>query len=103
MIAPATARDAGGFVAGGERWTFAGSLTFEDAADVFEAARLLPLPTTGVVDLAGLAQADSSALAVMLALKRRAAVEGVTLAFVSVPQGLHALAQVYGVEELLVR
>jgi len=34
-------------------------------------------------------------------LKRRAAVEGVALEFAAIPPRLHALAQVYGVEELL--
>lgn len=91
----------GGFVATTERWTFAGSLTFADAAAVFEASRALALPGTGIVDLAGLEQADSVALAVMLALKRRAAIEGVRLEFASTPPGIHALAHVYGVEELL--
>jgi len=38
----------------------------------------------------------------MLALKRRAAVEEVALKFATIPPGLHALAQVYGVEELLI-
>jgi phospholipid transport system transporter-binding protein len=76
-------------------------LTFDDAAAVFEASQALPLPAAGVVDLTGLAHADSTALAVMLALKRRAAVEGVALKFAAIPPRLHALAQVYGVEELL--
>ena len=80
---------------------FAGKLTFADAAHVFKTSRELALPATGVVDLSGLGQADSSALAVMLALKRRAAVEGSRLVFASVPPGILALAHVYGVEDLL--
>jgi len=99
MFAPASGES--GFAASGEGWAFAGSLTFADASAVFEASRSLALPGTGIVDLAGLAQADSSALAVMLALKRRAAVEGARLAFVSIPPGILTLAHVYGVEELL--
>jgi phospholipid transport system transporter-binding protein len=99
VCAPAPGQ--GGFALAGERWTFTGTLTFDDAAAVFEASQGLRLPAAGVVDLAGLAHADSTALAVMLALKRRAAVEGVALRFAAIPPGLHALAQVYGVEELL--
>jgi phospholipid transport system transporter-binding protein len=91
----------GGFAATADGWTFAGSLTFADAAAVFEAAQRLALPPNGVVDLAGLEQADSSALAVMLALKRRAAHQGARIVFASVPPGIHTLARVYGVEELL--
>ena len=91
----------GGFVASGESWTYIGTLTFADAAAVFEASRALALPAAGIVDLAGLQQADSSALAVMLALKRRATAEGARLEFASIPPGIHALAHVYGVLDLL--
>ncbi len=90
----------GGFIATKERWTFVGKLTFSDAAQVFEASRALALPASGIVDLTGLEQADSSALAVMLAISRRAAAEGVKLAFTSIPPGIHSLAHVYGVEEM---
>jgi phospholipid transport system transporter-binding protein len=91
----------GGFVAGGDRWTYAGTLTFANAASVFAASRAAQLPAAGIVDLAGLAHADSAALAVMVALKRRAAREGARIAFASVPPGVHRLARVYGVEDLL--
>jgi phospholipid transport system transporter-binding protein len=101
MIACAPASREGGFAATANGWTFAGTLTFTDAAAIFEASRELALPGTGIVDLAGLGAADSSALAVMLSLKRRAAVESSRLVFASVPPGIHALAHVYGVEELL--
>ena len=101
MIARAPAAREGGFAVTSEGWTFAGTLTFVDATAVFEASRGLALPGTGVVDLAGLVNADSSALAVMLALKRRAVSEGVRMVFASIPSGILALARVYGVEELL--
>jgi phospholipid transport system transporter-binding protein len=101
MIARANAAGESGFAATAEGWTFAGTLTFADATAVFEASRELALPDTGLVDLAGLAHADSSALAVMLALKRRAAREGARMVFASVPSGILVLARVYGVEELL--
>jgi phospholipid transport system transporter-binding protein len=101
MIALAPTAGEGGFAATAGGWTFAGTLTFADAAAVFEASRGLALPGTGVVDLAGLVHADSSALAVMLALKRRAVSEGVRMEFASIPSGILALARVYGVEELL--
>ena len=78
-----------------------GALTFDDAADVFDAARSMPLPPSGVVDLAGLTQADSSALAVVLAVRRRAVREGRTLAIEGVPASLRSLAVVYGVEDLV--
>jgi phospholipid transport system transporter-binding protein len=94
------ARD-GGFVAAGDGWAYEGALTFANATAVFEASRATALPAAGVVDLAGLGHADSTALAVMVALKRRAAREGTRIAFASVPPGIHRLARVYGVEGLL--
>ena len=94
---------ADGFAAGddGERWTFSGTLTFENAEGVLERAAPLALPRSGVVDLAGLSHADSAALAVLLALKRRATEEGATLDFASVPESIVSLARVYGVDALV--
>jgi phospholipid transport system transporter-binding protein len=97
------AAPASGFAAAadGERWTYAGTLTFENAEAVLEAANALPLPTQGVADLGGLVHVDSAALAVMLALKRRAEADGAQLAFASVPDTLVSLARVYGVDALV--
>jgi ABC-type transporter Mla MlaB component len=98
----ARGRHAGAFVAEGDGWKFSGVLAFDDAMSVVEAARSLPLPRSGIVDLAGLVHADSSALAVMLALRRRAAAEGHhELRFTSVPPVVDSLARVYGVEHLI--
>jgi len=81
---------------GGARWIFHGALTM-----VLEAADALPLPSKGIVDFRGLLQADSAALAVMIALKRRASVEGRTLMLTSLPEAIKSLAIVYGVEKLI--
>jgi ABC-type transporter Mla MlaB component len=85
----------------GERWTYQGVLTFENAEQVLEAARALPLPTRGVADLAGLSHADSAAHAVLLALKLRADGEGASIAFASIPDSVVSLARVYGVDQLV--
>jgi phospholipid transport system transporter-binding protein len=97
------AAPASGFAAAadGERWTYAGTLTFENAEAVLEAANALPLPTRGVADLGGLVHVDSAALAVMLALRRRAEGDGTEIAFESVPDTLVSLARVYGVDALV--
>ena len=89
------------FAVDGDRWTFSGELTFDDATSVLASAAALPLPPSGVVDLSGVAHADSAALAVLLALRRRAAAEGRRLAFASVPPMLDSLARVYGIEEIV--
>jgi phospholipid transport system transporter-binding protein len=85
----------------GARWKFSGALTMDAAAQALDAAHRLPLPSTGVIDFSGLLQADSAALAVMLALKRRASAQGRPIMFAGLPGSLLSLAVVYGVEELL--
>jgi phospholipid transport system transporter-binding protein len=45
--------------------------------------------------------ADSASVAVLLSWRRRAAAEGTALSFVDVPPNLVALAELYGVEDLL--
>jgi phospholipid transport system transporter-binding protein len=87
--------------AGGARWSYAGALTFANASAVFAAAVAMPLPALGEVDLAGVDAVDSSAVAVLLALKRRAGEEGKPLTFAHVPIALTALADLYGVEDML--
>lgn len=93
----------GEFVAadGGARWTYAGALTFANAEAVLDSTGSLPLPSSGVADLSGLEHADSAALAVLLALRRRAAAEGQTLAFASVPDSIVSLARVYGIDTIV--
>lgn len=101
--APESAAAQGGafsIVDGG--WAFGGALTLDDAAEVLESSQALALPERGVVDFGGLMQADSAALAVMMALKRRAATEGRTLTLIGLPASLRSLAVVYGVEHFLV-
>jgi len=88
-------------VAGGARWNYAGALTFAEAAGVHAASREMPLPRDGVVDCAGIAAVDSAAVAVLLALKRRAVGEGRTIIFANVPPSLVALARLYGVHTIL--
>jgi phospholipid transport system transporter-binding protein len=93
----------GAFAVVRERWLFSGALTFDDATAVLEHAADMPLPASGVVDMAGLVHADSAALAVLLALKRRAAAEGKQLSFATFPPMLESLARVYGIEDLFTR
>jgi phospholipid transport system transporter-binding protein len=85
----------------GARWIFTGSLTFANAGPVLAATRALPLPAGGEVDLDDLDGIDSSAVAVLVALLRRAAEEGKSLRFSHAPPAVAALAEVYGVEWIL--
>jgi phospholipid transport system transporter-binding protein len=98
---PLEGKSVGGFSASNGGWLFAGALTLDDAADVLQASQALPLPVNGVVDFSGLMHADSAALAIMIALKRRATAEGRTLTLAGLPASLRSLAVVYGVDNLL--
>jgi phospholipid transport system transporter-binding protein len=85
----------------GARWTYAGELTSTNAGPVLAAAAALNLPGSGEVDLSDVEGIDSAAVAVLLALKRRAAGESRPLRFVGIPAALASLADLYGVEEIL--
>lgn len=90
-----------GFFTTDTGWRYEGELTLSNAGAVLEASCALSLPVGGAVDLGGLRHADSAALAVLIALRRRAIGEGVHLTLAGMPQTLRSLADVYGVEALL--
>jgi phospholipid transport system transporter-binding protein len=85
----------------GERWAPTGSLTMDTVATVLAASVEAPLPPGGVVDLARVELVDSACVALLLAWRRRASVEGKPLAFAHLPASLASLAQLYGVEDIL--
>ena len=85
-----------------ERWVPAGSLTMDSVATVLAASVEVELPATGIVDLQRVGAVDSGGVALLLAWKRRAAVEAKPLTFVHMPASLASLAQLYGVEDLLI-
>ena len=87
--------------ADGARWTVSGALVIANARAALAQARALPLPSSGVVDVARIGAVDSSAVAVLLAVKRGAAAQGREIAFAGVPEALASLASLYGVEEIL--
>jgi phospholipid transport system transporter-binding protein len=100
--APVPVADAGFTCsADGARWSVAGALTFATAGPALARAQALPLPATGVVECGGITAADSAAVALLLAVRRRAAAQGARLAFTGVPAALASLAALYGVEEML--
>jgi ABC-type transporter Mla MlaB component len=54
-----------------------------------------------MIDFSGLLRADSAALAVIMALRRRGRAERQPIACAGLPDSLLSLAVVYGVEELV--
>ncbi|HEX8011217.1 MAG TPA: STAS domain-containing protein [Casimicrobiaceae bacterium] len=99
--ARAVGEDRGRAFVSGARWAVHGALTVDSAAAVLDASRHAELPETGVVALGGAHPVDSAAVAVLLSWKRRAAAEGKRLTFADAPASLKALAELYGVEDLL--
>ena len=81
-----------------------GPMLIADAPALLAAGRdfLRSLPGPDVVlDLSGVAEADSSALGVIFALQRSALERRVQLRLVAPPSGLLSLAGLYGVAETL--
>lgn len=76
-------------------------LTFDTARAALE--RGLAALRTGqtVFDLDKLKLADSSGVAVLLAMQRAARKAGLTVSFINLPVSLKSLAALYGVDDLL--
>ena len=85
------------------RWTYVGVAELRQReCGAYAATVALPLPTDGEIDLGDVGAIDSAAVAVLVALKRRATDEGRPLRLANVPAPLAALADLYGVEDLLI-
>ena len=82
-----------------------GALSFETIPGVLEqsaqyAARE-DLPERLTIDFAGITGVDSAAVALLLEWRRQAAQRGKHLEFANLPPNLVALAQLYGVADLI--
>jgi phospholipid transport system transporter-binding protein len=85
----------------GERLKVTAPMVIATAAELREAGEAALLGGASVIDLADVAEADSSAVAVLLAWTRIAGERNQALAIVGVPQSVRSLASLYGVAELL--
>jgi len=70
-----------------------------EQSDAYESRTDLPDRLT--IDFEGVTAVDSSAVALLLEWRRRAIAHGKQLSFVNLPANLLALAQLYGVTELI--
>jgi len=75
-----------------------GSLTMRSVPSQL---RNLQLPADGVIDLSGVTQSDSSALALLLEIQRRAAGKGLQLQWQGAPQQLLELARFFELDEAI--
>lgn len=80
----------------------AGRISVSNAAEVLQSgADYLASDNAGIIDFAGVEQVDSSVIAIMLEWRRIAASANRPLAFRNLRCNIRALAEVYGVGELL--
>ena len=86
----------------GDTATLTGTLGLDNvAALAARADELVAGRSAATVDLAGVVRADSAALALLLEWRRAADRAGCTLVFRNVPDGLGAIADACGVDQLL--
>jgi len=82
-----------------------GALSFETLPGVLERTaqfvRRPDVPDALTIDFKGVGDIDSSAVALLLEWRRQAAVLGKRLAYVNLPPNLLALANLYGVADLI--
>jgi phospholipid transport system transporter-binding protein len=78
-----------------------GPVTFDTVSGLVDAAREHLAQGANVVDFAGVAEADSAAVALALEWLRQARRANVALRFVNLPASMQNLAKLYGVSELL--
>ncbi|MGE5385213.1 MAG: lipid asymmetry maintenance protein MlaB [Betaproteobacteria bacterium] len=76
-------------------------MVISTATALLEAGNALLTEKEETVDLQAVPEADSSALAVMLAWMRAAQAAGRQLHFANAPAAITALADLYGVDEIL--
>ncbi|MBS1188513.1 MAG: binding protein (contains domain) [Rhodocyclaceae bacterium] len=76
-------------------------MVMANARGLLEAGRSALGQGGEVIDLGAVAEADSSALAVMLGWLRTAEARGSSIVFANLPVGVRSLADLYGVAELL--
>jgi phospholipid transport system transporter-binding protein len=77
------------------------AMVTDNARRLFEQGRAQIVSGEQVFDLSAVADADSSAVAVMLGWSRHAAEAGAVIRFAGVPAGVLSLAELYGVADLL--
>lgn len=85
----------------GERILVEGALTVANARAAREAG-VVALDRDGLVfDLAGVTEADSSALSLVFEWQRAAKARAFSVRFANLPASMRSLAQVYGVQDLI--
>jgi len=85
----------------GDRMLVSGPLTLASVTAALREGSAALAQGVRTVDLGGVGELDSSALALLLAWLREAKQSNRALSFTNLPQGLTTIARLYGVAELL--
>jgi phospholipid transport system transporter-binding protein len=85
----------------GRRMVLGGPVTLANVASMLAMGRQHLEEGVRIVDLAEVTEMDSSLLALLLAWLREAKAKSRELSFANMPEALHTIARLYGVEELL--
>jgi len=85
----------------GERLVLDGPVTLANVAALLEEGRRHLADGAATVDLSGVTELDSSALALLLAWLREAKSGGRAVGFANLPDSLKTIARLYGVEDLI--
>lgn len=78
-------------------------MVMANATALLQAGRAAFSEAQETIDLAAVVEADSAALAILLAWQRTAASEQRQIRFINLPAGVLTLADLYGVDEFLPR
>ena len=87
----------------GDRLLLEGKLGIETVPAVLREVRAACQDGVRVVDLTGVSEVDSAALALVVELLRETRAAGREVAFANLPPAMEKLAQLYAVSDLIVR
>jgi phospholipid transport system transporter-binding protein len=83
------------------RCALQGPITMDNVVSLLDEGREQFTASPLTIDLSGVTDVDSSALSLLLELRRDAARAGRAIRFTGLPENLQSLAKLYGVTELL--
>ncbi len=90
-----------GQVADDRRFALSGPVVMENLIGLYKAGLQKVAEGDVVVDMAGVTDADSSAVSLLLELRREAARRSHKVLVINVPDSVRSLAKLYGVADLL--
>ena len=80
-----------------------GSLTMASAGKAFREIEKIPAESAVIIDLSGVKQIDSSAVALLVTALKAARLKGQTVRLRSIPNHIMQFAEIYGLQEALAR